>query len=173
MTIGASSTATSRSYVVVLLGGVGDDARHRLDLGVHPGVLLDRGLDVVGGRDHGQHVAAGDRADVVKRIDVGRIGHRDQQTSVTLPDRQGAIPTGQGLGQERGRERVDLEVGEIDELEAHLLGQRADEVGLFDHAQVDQDTTERLGCLSMLLEGDLQLLGLDVAEFDEDLAELF
>ena len=51
-------------------------------------------------------------------------------------------------------------VGEVDELQADLLGERADEVGLLDHAQVDQDTTERLGCLSMLLERELQLLGL-------------
>ena len=159
--------------VLVLLGGIGHDARHRLHLGVHAGVLLDRGLDIVGGRHHREHVAAGDRADVVQRVDVGRIGHRHQQPSVALADRQRAIPAGQGLGEQRRCERIDLEVREIDELEADLLGERTHEVGLPDHAKVDQDAAERFGRLAVFLEGDLELLGLDIAELDEDLAELF
>ena len=35
-------------------------------------------------------------------------------------------------------------LGEVDELEADLLGERADEVGLRDVAVLDQDATERL-----------------------------
>ena len=39
---------------------------------------------------------------------------------------------------------VDAVLGEVDELEADLLGERADEVGLGDRALLDEDPPERL-----------------------------
>ena len=63
--------------------------------------------------------------------------------------------------------------GEVDELEADLLGEGADEVGLLDHAHVDQDAADRLGRAAMLLERLVELLGRDHLQLDQDLAELF
>ena len=126
---------------VLVAGGV-DDAGHRLNARVHARVLLDRRLDVGGGRDDRQHVTARDRSDIVERIDVRGVRHRDQETAVAFADRQGPIPAGEGVGQQRRRDGVDLEVGEVDELEPDLFGERSDEVGLLDHPEVDQDAAE-------------------------------
>ena len=104
-------------------------------------------------------LAAGDRADVVEGVDVGRVGHRDQQLAVALADRERAVPARERLGQQRGRRGVDRVVAQVDELQADLLGQRADEVALLDHAEVDQHAADATwACLAMLLERIVELL---------------
>ena len=75
-----------------LVDGFGGDARHRLHLRVHAGELLDRVLDVVRRRDDRLDVPPRDRPDVVERVDVGGIRHRDQQSAVALPDRDRSVP---------------------------------------------------------------------------------
>jgi hypothetical protein len=101
------------------------------------------------------------------------VRHRNQETAVAFPDRQRTVSARQRFREQGGHHRIDLEVPEVDELEAHLFGERPHEIGLLDHAEVDQDATQRLRRLAVLLEGSLQLLGRDVAEFDQDLPELF
>ena len=60
----------------------------------------------------------------------------------------------------------------VDELEADLLRECADQVGLLDHAEVDQDPAERLRGLLVLVQGSVELLGRDQAELDQDLPKL-
>ena len=163
-----------RGFEVVLLtfAPLGCLGRQLFDVGIQAGELRDRGFDVCRGGDHRLHVAAGDRPDVVERVDVRGIGHRDQQLPVAIADGQRPVPPREGFGEQRGGGRIDLRVGQVDELEADLFGERADEVGLPDHAEVDQHPAESFGCLLMLLEGSVELLRRDEAEFDQDLPEL-
>ena len=172
LTIGASSRRRLDLFVVglELLRGLRCKG---FDLTVHAGELLDRLLDVGGGRHHRLHVAVRDRADVVERVDVGRVGHRDEELAVAFPDRDRPVAARERVRQQHRGRRVDLVVGQVDELQPDLLGQGADQVGLLDHPEIDQDAAERLGGLAMLLEGLLQLRSRDQTLFDQDLSELF
>ncbi len=143
-----------------------------LDLGVQAGELLDRLLDVGGRRHHGLDLAARDRADVIERVDVGGVRHRDEELPVAFADREGSVPASERLRQEGGGGGVDLGVVEIDELQSDLLGERPDEIGLLDHAEVDQDPAERLRGLLVLRQGRVELFGRDQSELDQDLPEL-
>ena len=48
-------------------------------------------------------------------------------------------------------------LGEVDELEADLLGERPDEIGLRDVAVLDQDAAERLAARGLLGERRVEL----------------
>jgi hypothetical protein len=85
---------------------------------------------------------AGDRADVVEREHVRRVGHRDDELAVLPPDRDRLVAAGDRLADEADRRRVDARVGEVEILEPDLLGERADEVGLGDRPRLDEDAAE-------------------------------
>ena len=137
--------------VVELVGGL---LRHRVDFAVEAVEAVDRVLQLTRGRDDGEDVRAGERADVVDREHVRRVAHRDDEPAVVVPaDRQRLVLAGEVLGDEAGDRRVDRALGEVDELEADLLGERADEVGLGDVAELDQDPAERLAARRLLGAG--------------------
>ena len=158
--------------LVVALELFGGLRRKGFDLSVHAGELLDRLLDVGGGRDHRLDVAVRDRADVVQRVDVRGVRHRDQELAVAFPDRDRAVPARERVRQQHRGRRIDVIVGQVDEFQPDLLGQGADQVRLLDQPEVDQDTAEGLRGLAMLLERLLQLRSSDETLFDQDLSEL-
>ena len=145
---------------------------HVVELSVERGELADRLLHVARGRHDGLHVAVGDRADVVEGVDVRGVGHGDEQLVVPHADRDRPVASRQRLGEQRGRHRIDLEVGQIDEFETHLLGEGAHEVGFLDEALVDQDAPERLRRLPVLVERRLELFLREEPLLDQDLTEL-
>ncbi len=145
---------------------------HVVELGVHRGELADRLFDVARRRHHRLDVPVRDRADVVERVDVRRVGHRHQQLVVAHRDRDRAVALRKRLWEQRRRHRVDLEVGEVDELQAHLLGEGAHEVGFLDEALVDQDPAQCLRRLLVLVERLVELFLREEPLLDQDLTEL-
>ena len=97
-----------------------------------------------GGGDDRAHLGAGDRADVVDREHVRRVGHRDDEPAVLPADRDRLVAAGERLGDERRDRTVDRAVVEVDELEADLAGQGADELRFGDGPRLDQEAAERL-----------------------------
>ena len=172
LTIGASSSADSSCSSSVSSCSDACD-RKGFDLAVHAGELLDRLLDVGGGRHHRLHVAVRDRADVVQRVHVRGVRHRDQELAVAFADRDRAVAARERVRQQHRGRRVDVVVGQVDELQPDLLGQGAHQVRLLDQPEIDQDATERLGGLAMLFERLLQLRRRDETLFDQDLSQLF
>ena len=86
--------------------------------------------------------AAREGADVVDGEDVGRVGHGDDEPALPPTDRKGQVTPRQRVGHHTGRGRVDRVVGQVDELEAQLLGQSADELLLREQFVLDQHPGE-------------------------------
>jgi hypothetical protein len=135
--------------------------------------VLPDGLVDIGRRGHhGLHLLAGDRPDVVEGEDVRRIRHRHDQHGILVADGQRAITSSHLLGDERRCARIDLEVAEVDEIEADLPSQGRNEVGLTNEAEVDQDPAEGAAEPLLLGQGRPQLILGDQALIEQDLAEL-
>ena len=172
LTMGASSSAASICSSSPSIASAATLARASTWPSM-PGELLDRAFDVAGGRDQRLDVAVRDRADVVERVDVRRVGHRHEQLAVAFADGDRAVPAGERFGEQRRGGGIDRVFGEVDEFEADLFGERPDEVALLDHAHVDQHAADRLGRAPVFLERLLELFRRDHAQLDQDLTELF
>ena len=72
---------------------------------------------------------------------------------------------GHGLG-------VDGVVGEVDEAQPDLLGQRRHQLALGQHAEVDEDAAQAAAQAALLLDGDLELLRRQQPALEQDVAEL-
>jgi len=130
---------------------------HRVDVVVDAVEALDGLVDLRRGRDDGAHLGAGDRADVVDRENVRRVGHRDDEAAVFPTDRDRLVPAGERLGDHRRDRRVDDPVVEVDELEADLTRERTNELGFGDRARLDEQPSERLPATRLLREGRVEL----------------
>ena len=65
------------------------------------------------------------------------------------------------------------DVGEMDDREVHLLGQRLRELPFIDQVQADRDLAEQfVGTLLLLVEQHFELILVDESEVHQDLADL-
>ena len=111
----SSSSSTSRLVgFLELLKGVGRDR-----------VLLDRVQDLARGRDHGVDLEARSDLGLVDRLDVERVGHREDQPAVVEADRDdtraGAPSATAAARPQHGRSRT---AARLTCAQALLLGQR-------------------------------------------------
>ena len=136
---------------------VGRGLRDGVDLGVDAEVAVDRRRELGRARDDRLHLASGDGPDVVEREHVRRVGHRDDELPVLPADRDGLVAAGDGLAHEAHGRRVDRGVGEVEVLEPDLLGEGADEVGLGDRAELDEDPAELLARPHLVVQGRVEL----------------
>src|SRR5918999_1202780 len=122
LTIGASSRAASRSSSSPSL----------------PSAASAASCSTWESRPANFWIACSTSAEVGGGGDVGGVRHRDEELPVALADREGPVPASERFRQERGGGGVDLGVVEVDELQTDLLGEGPDQVGLVDHAEVDE-----------------------------------
>ena len=104
-------------------------------------------------------------------LEIQRIGHRDGEDAVRQCDRDGAA-----LAQEAMREAFDFGRGgrhavHRDQRDVELIAERGEHVAVGDGAHVDQDLAELIAALQLEFEGALDIFGLDLAAFEQDLAE--
>ena len=123
-------------------------------------------------RDDGADLGAGDRADVVDREHVRRVGHRDDEAVVVPADRQRLVPAGQRRRDHPCRGGVDRVLVQVYVLEADLCGQGGHQVGLGDDPLFDEDATERLPRPLVLEERGVELLPGEQATRHEERTEL-
>ena len=151
-----------------LLGG---DLGHLVDLGVEAVEPVD-GLGQLGPGGHDDlDLGAGDGPQVVDGQDVAGIGHGHQQPVVGPGHRQGEEAAGHGLGEEGDRTPVDGVLGQVDELQAELAGQRPHEDGLRDGAVLHQELADREAPLRLGFQGRVELGLGDQALGQQHLAE--
>ncbi len=83
---------------------------------------------------------------------------------------------GAALAQEAVRQAFDFGRGgrsaiERDQRDTELIGERGEHVALGDEAHIDQDLAELIAALLLQFERALEILRLDLAALDQDLAE--
>ena len=120
-------------------------------------VAVDRRHQVGLGGDDGLDVAAGQRADVVDREDVRRVGHRDDQPAVLVADRERDVAAGDAGAMLATALPSTGNSAEVDERKPDLLGECGDELGLGDHPEVDQHPAEAAPEPLLLLDRRRQL----------------
>ncbi len=131
--------------------------RDVVGLGIHAMVLVDGVEDrLTGGHDR-LDLGPRDGADVVDGEDIARVAHGDNEHAVVPADRESLVATGQCVGDQRGRARVDRERVEIDELDADLRRQRAHQVGFGDEVLIEEHPSQGLARATLLIEREFEL----------------
>ena len=130
LTTGASSAVSCSSTIASASSAPSSSTPSRDDV-ADAREARDHRRDVVARRDRDADLVAGEDRDVVDRVDVGRVGHRDEQRAVADErDRQRLVALGDLAREEVRRRHVDVEDGEVDEVEPVALGERdGDPVG--------------------------------------------
>ena len=101
-----------------------------------------------------------------------RIAHGDHQRVVLEADRHDAIQLGHRLGDVAQHLGRDDRLAEADDLHAHLLGQGLGQLVVGDQAHALGDLAQQfVGALLLLFEQHFELVVVDEAKIDEDLAD--
>ena len=134
-------------------------------------VAVDGVEDFLLGGERGADLQAGEGAHGGDGLEIQRIGHREREDVVRQGDGNGAA-----LAQEAVREAFDFGSGgrraiHRHQRDAELIGERGQHVALGDEAHVDQDLAELVAALLLQFERALEILGLDLAALDQDLAQ--
>ncbi len=109
--------------------------------------------------------------DGIQGAQVGGVRHGHRHLVFVLVDRQGAIATGLHLGQEGDRLAVYGEVVEVEEGHPELTGQELQQLHLADEAQIDEGGTQLATGLTLLLQGELQLIVRDDLLLHQQIAQ--
>ena len=155
---------------------VGAGLRRRV-LGGERGLLVvavdarDVLADLAGAAHDGVDVAADHGAKVVDGEHVGGIGHPDDRRVAPEADRQHPVAPSEALGHELDGLGIELELVEVDELHADLVGHRPDEVLLADEPELGEDLAEGPAGRGLLAQRRLDLLGGDLAGRDQRVDE--
>ena len=169
----AGASVASPSVMSSLGASSSRQVRLHLDVDVAAEAAVERAREV-GGRDDDEADLKPQREpEVVGGHHVGRVGDRDDHGSVLVQgDRQRGEASRDVLGQEARRGGDEVEAGQLEELEAVLLGE-----GLCDRrggrdVVAEQDLAEPAALGLLLGERGRELLGGDDAVAQEQRAEL-
>ena len=133
--------------------------------------LVDRGGDVLLGRQHQLHRVTGLEPDGVDDRHVRRIGHGHDQLRPDAVDREREVLLDHFLGQEADDFDVDLVFGEVDHGNVELAPQESQQFRLLDEAGLDEDRSDPLLGLLLGIESVPQLLGGDDVPLQQDLPD--
>ena len=134
-------------------------------------IAVDGVEDFLLGGERGAHLQAAERAYGGDGLEIQRIGHRDGEDVVRERDGDGAA-----LAQEAVRQAFDFGRGrrsaiDRDQGDIELIAEGGEHVAVGDGAHVDQNFAELIAALELEFEGALDILRLDFAAFQQDLAE--
>ncbi|GMA37719.1 hypothetical protein GCM10025876_39230 [Demequina litorisediminis] len=123
-------------------------------------------------RHHRQNLHAGQRADVIDRDHVARVGHGDLQDVAVDLDGQCGVTPAHRVRHQCHRGTVDREVTEFDELHPHLAGERAHQLTLGDHSHLHEGASQRLPTTVLLVDRVHQLVFCEDALLHQNGAQL-
>ena len=134
-------------------------------------IPVDGVEDFLLGGERGADLQAAEGAHGGDGLEIQRIGHRDGEDVVRQRDGNGAA-----LAEEAMRQAFDFGSGgrraiHGDQGDVELIAERGEHVAVGDGAHVHQDLAELIAALQLEFEGALDILGLDLAAFQQDLAE--
>ena len=115
--------------------GFAADAEVRLD---EPGDLARTG-------QHRLDLQAGEHLQFVEGVDVVRVAGGDDEGAVVARQRHEGAAVDELERHGLERVRLDLDLGQVDQLHAELLGQRGEDVFFLGEAAFDEQLMERLG----------------------------
>ena len=158
------------SRQVGVLFHVGDQALDALAAG---GIIPREGLEhVLFRRHHGPHLVAQEAPQLVDHRQLLRIAHRNREHVVLEPDGHHAVELGHRLGDHGQHVGRHDELGQADDLQAHLLGQPLHEVLVAQQAHADGHLAKQLGGpLPLLLQDYLYPILAEETEVDQDLSD--
>ena len=165
LVFGLGQAEVLRADLLLLVDDVFDRIVQLGELGQQQVEVLDRG-------GAGAHAAAGHHADVVDRQDVGGIGHRHQHAAVLgEADRHRLVAAGGGGADEVDGAHVEVEGGQVDEVQAEALGHHAGELVVAQDPAFDQDQAGRAALLASRLDSVLDGLAVRQPEVHDDLSD--
>ena len=134
-------------------------------------IAVDGVEDFLLGGERGAHLQAAEGAHGGDGLEIQRIGHRDGEDVVRERDRDGAALAEETVRQafdfgRGGRSAIHRDQGDIE-----LIAEGGEHVAVGDGAHVDQDFAELIAPFELEFEGALDILRLDLAAFQQDLAE--
>ena len=153
---------------VVALGHHGGDG-----LAADAEVRLDEAGDLARAGQHRLNLQAGQHLQFVERVDVVGIAGGDDERAVAARQRHEAAAMDELERHGLERFRLDLDLGEIDQLHAELVGEGGEDVFLLGESLFDEEFMERLvRGREMGLRDARQVVGGDGTPFDQSLDQL-
>ena len=152
---------------------VGEFLQHRIGaLAVARAVVAVDRLDDLLARGQGQlHLAVQDEAELFLRVDIRGIARGDTERRALLGERKDRVFTGHALRQQAHDGGVDLERGQIDELDAEGLGEGLHHLVARGIAEPHDLVVELLARRPRQLQRFGELLGADDALGDQDVGK--
>ena len=157
--------------VVAALLDIADDLSHRRP----PCAIqaLERGVELGRDRDERLDLAAGDHPERADGVGVRRIGHRECELPLVLPDRQRTRLT------QEARRNALFEDGEfgiagrIDERQSQLDRERFRHVALRADAERDEQRAQLFAAFLLHAQRPVESRGIQLATLDQDFANAF
>src|SRR5690606_19929380 len=146
-------------------------AGQRGDLAAAPVDAVQGGQQVGLQHHRRMHAPAQQALDLVQGVEVERIGHAQQHALVLARQHDDPETPGHGFRQALGQGRVELVVGQFDEGNVQLFGQRLEQARLADETEIDHGATELGAGALLFLQGALQLGLVDQPGVDQQIAE--
>ncbi len=134
-------------------------------------VLLDRRVDRGLARDDRLDVVAGEKLQVVDRVEVRRVGHRDDERVARSRDREHLVPLARLLGHELEHVGIDLVLFEVDGGDAVLLAEKAGDLVVADVPELRERVAEVVARLLLLVLRVPKLRKGDELLADEELSQ--
>ncbi|MNX90947.1 hypothetical protein D3C86_1230150 [compost metagenome] len=129
-------------------------------------------VELLAGGDEGLGPQAGDEADLVQGVHVVGVDHGHVEVAVLDAQGQHLVARQELLREEVEQIRVELALADLDVVGTGLGAEHVAQLVLGDEGALEQDLAERLARLAALLEGAVDLAGLDEAGLHEQLAQL-
>ena len=132
-------------------------------------VLADGALDLVALGEDGLDLLAGDKAQQVQEFMVGRRGRGHYQAFMFDQKWHDPVYPGQVLWNQLQGGSVDVESVQVDPGDVQLLNQCLGQLGALDQVALQENLPElaAVGALLLLLQGQLQLLGVELSGVDQ------
>ena len=133
----------------------------------------DRVHEVARVRHRQLELEAEHEVEVVGGDDVRRVGHGDEDRRIVEEaHRERDEAARELLGEQHGRRRVDLELCEVDEREARLIGERLGDGARGRPAALDEHLAEPAAAQAHVFQCELELLRADHAGLEQERTEL-
>ena len=109
--------------------------------------------------------------DLVERLQIRRVGYRDEQAHAAANQRQRVVLADQPLFDEVFGDRIEVERGQIDDRHAEFFGSRCGDRARVGQFVADQIADERKTCLAGVFTGCLRCVRIEDAVLDEASSE--
>ena len=113
----------------------------------------------------------GDERNVIARLDVGWIRHRQRQRRTTSRDRNDLVPERCLHRNEADDLRIEIELSQLDGRHAVLPAQSERDIFIAEHAEADERRAEAAAARALMVQRDVELCLGDAPLAEQQLTE--